>query len=992
MPDPDDGLHPSDQALPLQHPEGAERYQLSAAAGDGPRKVRDQVLDRGADAVLSADAEALERKARFLARLDHAGAPVVLDFVRSADGAMMVTRQSDGITLAEAMARAAAGMAPPEIATPVAAVVTMLKVCDVAAAAHAQGVVHHAIAPERILLGSHGQVLLLDWEAALAARIRPTTLRYVASGDPIGLAADGLHQDVRALGACLFACLALRPPAPAAGDVLGPVSVAERARVPAPLEAIVRRALDSGPVEGYRSVAQLNDDLGRWLAAQQPVAYAPGRLARLGEWARLRRRPILGAIAIAAVLVVTAGLVAWPRLHAWRTWGAPVISEGFADDAWRQRWIEPPSRGGMFAVRDGRLVSTAERDAILICRRRLTTPVAIEYTGRIGHGSQPCDLSVLWSESSGIEGEPARFSDAGRNYMIQAGAFGNSFCALFRNPGRALMAHANRQLQPERDYRFRVELDGNRITMAIDGETVLDERDAIPTVSGHIALFGFYPGKEFDDVRIWEGRPCNRPDALSAGDEALLAKRFDLAAELYARAAETATGGGLEQRALYRQGLALWYQGRDDLARGAWGRVGDRDLMAEIDCIHYERLFNTDRLGPHQSRFEEQYRASPDQRANLRRTWCTIIQRQMESPRRDPFLIDYFLKLRGELFPDDSTCRFVAAKTLVALNRFQAVLADFPEQRWASAQAMLALGRSAEVIASDWAGTDERFHAMEMRGDLAAVAAGTGALPIARSQSLCKLGRAAETVDDPDLRYPGLLHAGRAADLLLLRPLSAREANAALVCAGKLAEAAGDGLPDVPGSGSDQTALLLLGRVDEAERLARAPANGIRFMQAVEAGDTAAQAALHDRLALPENLNGLGGGWFAVLAARPFCDALQGDPAAMGRQLKPQLPLLEGVYGRRAWFVARALLGEIPPEGVAQMTAASEAGAWRLVVAGMRAELSGDRATALGAYAAFAALPVHRRLLALNLPDPEVEWFVRWRLRELKRTASAPRP
>ena len=46
-------------------------------------------------------------------------------------------------------------------------------------------------------------------------------------------------------------------------------------------------------------------------------------------------------------------------------------------------------------------------------------------------------------------------------------------------------------------------------------------------------------------------------------------------------------------------------------------------------------------------------------------------------------------------------------------------------------------------------------------------------------------------------------------------------------------------------------------------------------------------------------------------------------------------------------------------------------------------EATGQKTEARAAYDAFVALPIHQRLLALNVPDPEVEWFVAWRLRAL---------
>lgn len=989
---------------PTGHPEptaptGRARFQATGSLDeqDGPADTafRDLLLDRevAIRAVGHDDAQALVQEARFLARLDHIGASGVLDVIRDDAGALLVMRRVSGITLGEAIDLAGRGQVAQELQTPADVIRTILGVCDIIARAHAQGVVHRALTPRRILLGGHGQITVSDWSAAMGDQRDPATLRYIAAQRGQRrerLHLDGHHDDLRALGACLAGCLLLRPLATAAPDPLGHIGVAERKRIHPALEAIVRTCLSSDPAQGYQSVDDLSRDLRGFAQATLPAWYSPGPLATAHDWIHRRKR-LVGLIATAAVvacaLVVLRWSDPWGEGFTWRT----LVTEDFSDPSWRDRWIEPPSRDGMFALSGDRLVSTAPRDAFLIYCRRLATPVAIEYTGEMLPGSLPCDLSVQWSEASGIAEDPGRFARDGRSFMIQAGAFGNSFCAIFENPGRRLLAYSNRQLAVGTAYRFRVELTGSRIALFIDGEQVLEHVDPIPTQSGFISLYGFYPGKAFSDLRIDSGFPVQQPTLLALGDEAYLRGRYEESARHYAAVVEQVADGDLLQQALFRQGLAEWHLGSSDRARGSWDRVTDPELTIQIACLRLETLVGAGSRNPQHSQFEEHYQRHPDRRERLRRTWINIIQ-QWDASSADAPAISAFIDVHQRLFPDDDACRYVAAMRLLSLHRHQEVIDTYPDQRAALARAMLALGRSRELIESDWVGTDERVHAMMMRGRFHDALLIPGMFPSARVMALIHTGRMDEALAAEGGTQATLLRLGRAAEILERPGVSGAAANEALICLGRLHDAAGAGLPRIPASGSSSVAMLLLGHLDLAEVAARKAFPAIRFMHAAETGNDQDYLRYHAQIALPPDLGGASG-WFAPVIMRPFVDVLHGDPTAWEVQTRPHLDLLSGCYGTTPAVVARAILGDIPLDQVADLPRSFEAEAWTALATAMRAELGGDRDEAIRGYRAFQALPMAKRLLVGNLPDPEVEWFAAWRLRSLAgaQAQAAPR-
>lgn len=982
-PHPDVGSH-SGANTPVV---ASARFQLLREAL-GCHIAKDQRLDRPVSIRMAAgsEGEALEREARFLARLDHACIPQVHDIEHAHGGVLVVGRAVEGITIAEAIIQARDGLPPPELATPAATVGVMVKVCDALAAAHARHVVHRSLRPEVIVLGWYGQVHVLGWATAAAAVERPLTVRYVArSTAPAAADLDDLPSDIRAVGVCLFEALALTSQTGTAADILARLEDGVGIkRIPPMLRAILRKALSSDGAGGYRSITELGQDLGRFIEGQTPSAYQPG----FAERSILSLKRNRNRLAVAALLLAALGTGAWfafaPEVQRYLAWGRPIASESFLDTSWQTRWAVPEP--GMFELRDGRLTTTADRAAHAVFRTRLTTPVALEYTGEILPGATPGDLSVQWIETDGDEAKPELLigKPGKRQLFLQAGAYENSYCAIYQDPGYQRVAYNPLHLTPGRPYRFRVEIDNERVTMAIDGKIVMEYRGRFPSTAGYLALYGYFPGKAFSDVRIYQQQIPEMVSPLAVGDAIFQLGNYTEAAPAYARVAASHRGRTVAEHALFRKGLCEQRQNRSDLAFATWAKLEDRELRYQADTFLLENHFENLEINQLISLFEEQYTERPSVRHELRRQWQGFMGRIWPNPRvSDPEqLVARLLRLRDQLFPEDTDSQFLAAGGMLALGRAAEVVERFSEDRWAVVQARLMLGQSESVLALPWLQRDSKAWALAMHGDLAALSELSGAPESSRVQALCQLGRAEEALSRFGSRYPTLIHLGRASELLGGGSSNARDANNILLALGRISEAAENGDPGMRGSGRDPRALILLRRLADAQRIAYATRNKdlaqrIDFMLSVEEGNLKPAA----RPKLPNDLR-LANGWFLPLVAAPMLDQLAGDTEAGARALAAAAQV-RGAFGQRAWRVVGSVFRIQGEDPLPALPAVSEIPAWTLLVAGVRADLAGDASSARTSYSAFQALPMHKRWLSDDGIDAELEWFVGWRLRIL---------
>jgi serine/threonine protein kinase/Tol biopolymer transport system component len=302
-------------------------------------------------------AQRFGREARAASALNHPNIITIHEIGESAreHGSLryIVMEYIEGETLRQRMAGAPQQrMKPPE------AIDLALQIASALTAAHEAGITHRDIKPENVMVRPDGLVKVLDFGLAkltapspeavdtrastLAQEMRTIsgmilgTVRYMSPEQARGQEVDA-RTDLWSLGALLFETLTGQPPfsGKTASDVIA--AILERPtpllktfipKAPKQLQSILDKALAKEPQARYRTVREMHADLKRLKEevafAEKLRASAPRLwLQTLKRWmaaaqafsvvGSLRRELPVGALLLALVALITAGIFFWPK-------------------------------------------------------------------------------------------------------------------------------------------------------------------------------------------------------------------------------------------------------------------------------------------------------------------------------------------------------------------------------------------------------------------------------------------------------------------------------------------------------------------------------------------------------------------------------------------------------------------------------------------------------------------------------------------------------
>jgi serine/threonine-protein kinase len=432
-----------------------------------------------------------------------------------------------------------------------------LGILQATAYAHSKGVLHRDLKPENIIIGTYGQVIILDWgltklieeveedpekESAEFSRLtrmgKPVgTVPYMAPERIQGKPASK-QTDIYALGVILYQILTLRLPFARKNmkafaetwhleQLVPPEYKAPYRDVPQALSEVVKKCLAPNPVERYSSCDEL-------------IGHIESFLEGRSEWFALSKlNPDTGDHWELQENILLSEHTAITRSSDLGDWYSLMISkDSFAENIRLDMNIRlgPSSQGiGCIICAPG-----------LIQRRQLT------------------DGYWLWLASA----------NSGRR------------TTLIRSTVSVLEA-PDIVLQPEINYTIRVEKVGQTIVLSINNHQQFVYISHFPVVGTHVGVFMQDADLVIEPVVVSLGSQNIMVNCLAVPDAFLTSLEFDRALAEYRRIGASFPGHAEGREALFRAGLTLLEQGKrkfDPL---------ERDRLFDLARNEFHKLRNT---------------------------------------------------------------------------------------------------------------------------------------------------------------------------------------------------------------------------------------------------------------------------------------------------------------------------------------------------------------------------------------------------------------
>ena len=283
-------------------------------------------------------------EAEITAQLEHPGVVPIHRIGQGGDGLPYYTmKMIKGDTLQDAIKAYHRKPSKPELRNLVRRLVSVSKTI---AFAHSKGVIHRDLKPANIMLGEHGETLVMDWGLAKpynqdiedtyisiihqTKQSRPE-LTMVGSivGTPAFMSPEqanaednivGPLSDVFSLGTVLYYLLAGQTAfsGRSTQEVLSKVRACNptppsqiKSNVPHGLEAICLKAMSKLPEDRYQGAAEFADDLCRWLDDEPITAEKDSFVAKIRRWVSHYRSVLWSVPCVLILSLAFASIGVW---------------------------------------------------------------------------------------------------------------------------------------------------------------------------------------------------------------------------------------------------------------------------------------------------------------------------------------------------------------------------------------------------------------------------------------------------------------------------------------------------------------------------------------------------------------------------------------------------------------------------------------------------------------------------------------------------------
>lgn len=682
-------------------------------------KMLKKANDRDVDNILR-----FVREAKVVGSLEHPAVIPIYDLNVDEGGELyLAMRKVQGQTLREVFKRKKSDSCPELMKSTDDIVRIFIKLCEVISYAHSKKVIHQDIKPENIMLGKFGEVFLIDWGASSCSEDEiALTPAYMSPQQAMALDPTPA-DDVYCLGATLFEALFNRFPTLAENSeelwekkqrgIIDPPDDKECSCVSSVLVAIVLKALEAEPEDRYASAQELEQELKNYQAGLSVKAYSDSLWTVLKRIYRNHKHTILSAAAISVSLLILLAFLYQMKLKEVAYWGKPVFEDNFNSPAIKDDWFFQEGEG---LLSDGALVTSGKFGNTVLYRKKLSGPTSLEFDGTMSTSGAPGDVSAIWVNTTGEEQDVSELNKTD-SIIFQAGAWGNSF-SMISDSGKRV-AYNDFVLEPNRKYRFRMELDKETLTFYADGKLLCEHKRLFANSEGYIGLYGYYPGKIFDNVKIYSKGVAEKVSPVDGADLLYRFKHYPQAASQYEKIIrshpdkEIALEAACKQAASFTaEADALEFEGKDpqeviaqkrellgksvkilEKVKGSDWRI--YSCLAEIDYFY--------RTHQHDKAIESISKVIEEGLTEYEKKMIALgLGEIIADEAEQEGIVTPYLELYKKDFADFKVIDYSVGRALFYKREYEWIQKNMPEQKWLIARVLAALGRIDKLISGDF--------------------------------------------------------------------------------------------------------------------------------------------------------------------------------------------------------------------------------------------------------------------------------------------------